>query len=134
MLRQALNRARSRMKSVLDAFERQDISPGRRWRTAASIFAGWAIPAACFVVAVEWASRYRDVEYLRLAITEGIGPALWNVVGVFGAALFGCALLFPGATWIAFVASQAFVNCYAIGTLSFGLIAGQLLAIMACSM
>jgi hypothetical protein len=60
------------------------------------------------------------------AISEGIGPHLWNVVGTLGLVLVGFFLLFPRSQFIARSAHQVLINTYAIGGLSFGLLFGQL--------
>lgn len=87
---------------------------------------GWASPAFLIVCLV---ARYREhvpSAYLEAAISEGIGPHLWNVVGTLGLVLVGFALLFPRSRFIAKSAYQVLINTYAIGGLSFGLLFGQL--------
>ncbi|WP_200182646.1 hypothetical protein [Ectothiorhodospira mobilis] len=73
--------------------------------------------------------RYREnlpSSYLEAAISEGIGPHLWNVIGTLALFLVGLALLFPRSKFIAKSAHQVLINTYAIGGLSFGLLFGQL--------
>lgn len=72
-----------------------------------------------------WLGGYRSVEYLDAAISEGIGPHLWNVVGAIGAVLFGLFLILPTQRWLAKAANNVLVNTYAMGALTFGLLFGQ---------
>ena len=85
----------------------------------------WAI-AFSFVLAVDRFHEHVPSVYLQAAISEGIGPHLWNVIGTLGLVLFGLALLFPRVHFIARSAHQVLINTFAIGGLSFGLLFGQL--------
>lgn len=76
-------------------------------------------------MATRWLGNYRSVKYLDAAISEGIGPHLWNVVGAIGAVLFGLFLILPTQRWLAKAANSVLVNTYAIGALTFGLLLGQ---------
>ena len=90
------------------------------------ILLGWAVPSFSFVLAVDRFHEHVPSVYLQAAISEGIGPHLWNVIGTLGLVLFGLALLFPRVHFIARSAHQVLINTFAIGGLSFGLLFGQL--------
>ncbi|NAX47410.1 hypothetical protein CAG70_10410 [Photobacterium halotolerans] len=104
-------------------FERCDINPGNSYKEAISVFLAWTVPAFIFVL---WASNfYPEVKLYHDAITEGIGPNLWNVIGSFGFFSFGIAMIFSNHTGPALVADKVLSNAYAIGCLNFGLLSGQ---------
>jgi hypothetical protein len=86
----------------------------------------WAVPAFFLVCSVEKFHQKLPSTYLEAAISEGIGPHLWNVIGTLGLVLVGFALLFPKSKYVAKCAHQVLINTYAIGGLSFGLLFGQL--------
>lgn len=87
----------------------------------------WAVPAFVLVLMVDRYPKYLPSTYLDKAISEGIGPHLWNVIGTLGLFLVGLALLFPRSKFIAKSAHQVLINTYAMGGLSFGLVTGQLI-------
>lgn len=113
------------LRSQLSTFTSSDFSPRPAIANAAAIFFGWAIPAFLGVMFTRWLGNCRSVEYLDAAISEGIGPHLWNVVGSIGATLFGLFLILPTQRWLAKAANNVLVNTYAIGALTFGLLFGQ---------
>jgi hypothetical protein len=104
-------------------FEWNDIYPGAYIKEALIVFSSWVFPAFIFVV---WSSvYYPHVEYYQSAISEGIGPNLWNVIGSFGFFAFGVAIVFSKYLLPVRVARYILFNTYAIGSLSFGLLLGQ---------
>lgn len=117
------------MKAYLRAqflkFNRDDFSPRLELSNAALIFFAWAIPAALSITVTRQLGRFASVTYLNAAISEGIGPHLWNVVGIIGVVLFSLFILAPRAKWLAVAANRVLVNTYAIGALTFGLLFGQ---------
>lgn len=106
-------------------FSRDDFSPRPELGKAAIIFLAWALPAIIAVTFTRWRGRSVSVEYYDIAISEGIGPHLWNVVGAVGVVLFCLFILAPRAKWLAVAANSVLVNTYAIGALTFGLLFGQ---------
>lgn len=64
--------------------------------------------------------------YLEAAISDGIGPHIWNVVGMLGLVLFGLAVLFPKIKFIATGAYQVLINTYGMGGLAIGLLIGKI--------
>ncbi|MGZ8183880.1 MAG: hypothetical protein ACXWT1_18155 [Methylobacter sp.] len=106
-------------------FSRSDFSPKPELGKAAIIFLAWALPAVIAVTFTRWRAHFASVEYFDTAISEGIGPHLWNVVGTVGVVLFSLFILAPRAKWLAVAANNVFVNTYAIGALTFGLLFGQ---------
>lgn len=107
----------------LDIFDRSDFSLGRQVWEPIYIFCMWAVPAFTFVL---WANTYYpEVEFYKSAITEGIGPNLWNAIGSFGLFAFGIAVIFSSFKIPSIIAKQILSNTYAIGCLTFGLLVGQ---------
>jgi hypothetical protein len=109
-------------------FEQTNFSPRSGMKDAMTIFLWWFMSAFIFVFIVQWLSKYRSVKYLSQAINDGIGPNLWNVIGIFGFSLFGAALLFPNQQYVSFAANRVLTNVYAVGSLMFGLLLGQLVS------
>lgn len=104
-------------------FERRDFIPDKSLKKAFTIFFAWALPAFLFVL---WANIfYPEVKFYQAAISEGIGPNLWNAIGSFGLFAFGVAVMFSKFSTPALVAKQILLNTYAIGCLNFGLLVGQ---------
>ena len=120
-------------KNISRFYDETDFSPRPGLKEAVTILSAWSVPAFIFVLFVQWLSKCRSVEYFSQAITEGIGPHLWNVIGVFGFSLFGAALLLPSVPILAFAANRVLVNVYAIGSLMFGLLLGQFLVGLSAS-
>ncbi|MEE2603973.1 MAG: hypothetical protein VX595_12975 [Pseudomonadota bacterium] len=104
-------------------FDRADLFPRENLKEAITIFMAWALPAFLFVV---WADKYYpDVKFYQAAITEGIGPNLWNTIGSFGLFTFGVAVSLSSFFTPSLIARQILENTYAIGCLTFGLLVGQ---------
>ena len=118
------------IKTELSRFKCRDVNPGKKWRGAGLIFASWAIPAFMFVVLVSFLETSRDVSYYQDAISQGVGPKLWNVMGAFGFALFFVSLVFPKIRCFAIAAKQVLLNVFAIGALTFGLLFGQFICLI----
>ena len=113
------------LRSQFSIFTSSDFSPRAGLGKAAAIFLGWAIPAFLGVMFTRWLGHCTSVEYLDAAISEGIGPHLWSVVGAIGVVLFSSFLLLPRKRWLARAANNVLVNTYAMGALTFGLLFGQ---------
>lgn len=118
------------IKSELGKFERIDFWPGQQWKEAATVFLSWAAPAFFFVLGVKYFEAFRTVEYYKDAISQGIGPKLWNVIGAFGFAFFGLSLVFTKTKAFSYIANRILINVYAIGSLTFGLLLGQFVCLI----
>lgn len=104
-------------------FDTNDFLPREQIGGAIKVLSAWAVPAFIFVL---WADTYYpNVEFYKNAITEGIGPNLWNAIGSFGLFSFGIALAFSPLKTPSLFATQLLSNTYAIGCLTFGLLVGQ---------
>ena len=104
-------------------FEARDIFSAAHLKKGVVIFFMWALPSFLFVL---WANKYHSTaDFYQSAITEGIGPNLWNVIGSFGLFSFGVAVTFSKFYLPSLVAQQVLSNTYAIGCLTFGLLCGQ---------
>ena len=86
----------------------------------------WAAPATVAVLFITHFKNRLPASYLEAAISDGIGPHIWNVVGVLGLALFGLAVLFPKIEFIATGAYQVLINTYGMGGLAIGLLIGKI--------
>lgn len=92
------------------------------------IFFWWFFPSLTIVILVDNYGAYLPSTYLNKAIDEGIGPHLWNTIGVLAFFLAGLAILFPHSRTLAKSAYQVLINTYAIGGLTLGLALGKLIA------
>ena len=104
-------------------FESGDFWSTQSFIEAKITFLCWAIPAVLFVMLVE----YQIIEggtYTK-AITEGIGPNLWNIIGIPGLFLFGLSLVFISSERIVSSARRVLSNVYGIGCLSWSLLFAQ---------
>jgi len=86
----------------------------------------WAVPSFLAVIGIACFGEHLPSQYLNDAVSQGIGPTLWNVVGVLGTALFGFGVMFPDVRWVINGAREVLVSTYGIGSLMFGLLAGLL--------
>ncbi|WP_143283111.1 hypothetical protein [Burkholderia pseudomallei] len=86
----------------------------------------WASPATVAVLFITHFKNRLPASYLEAAISDGIGPHIWNVVGMLGLALFGLAVLFPKIEFIATGAYQVLINTYGMGGLAIGLLIGKI--------
>jgi len=111
------------IKKQFAHFERDDFWPGVEWRGAITVFLAWVIPSCLFVM---WSQNYYPhVEFYKKAITEGLGPNLWNAIGSFGLFAFGVAIVFSKFSTPKNIAISILSNTYGIGCLTFGLLLGQ---------
>ncbi|VBB12296.1 hypothetical protein [Burkholderia stabilis] len=86
----------------------------------------WAAPATVAVLLITHFKNQLPSGYLEAAISDGIGPHIWNVVGMLGLVLFGLAVLFPTIKFIATGAYQVLINTYGMGGLAIGLLIGKI--------
>ncbi|MDX7899162.1 hypothetical protein [Aeromonas media] len=112
-------------KNQIKTFKIKDFVIGDNWKEAISLFLYWAAPAFLTVVIVENLSETRTVEYYRQAISQGVGPVLWNFIAVFGCATFGISFIFNRVKLFSNIAHQLLINVYSIGSLNFGILFGQ---------
>lgn len=126
-----MHKLRQYLRTQLSPFDRGALWSSHVAKEGASVVFWWAAPSFLIVCLVARFREHVPSAYLQSAISEGIGPHLWNVVGTLGLVLVGFALLFPGSRFIARSAYQVLINTYAIGGLSFGLLFGQLATALA---
>lgn len=122
-----LGRFNRYMRSQLSCFRKESLWSARDINEGMLIIFCWAIPAFLIVCLVEYFHDYLPANYLKAAVSEGIGPHLWNVIGVISFVFVGFAILLPRSKFIARCAYHLLVNTYAIRGLSLGLLTGQLL-------
>lgn len=104
-------------------FTRKDFHSKDHLLEGIRIFLSWAIPAFIFVA---WVNRFEPENvFYQKAITEGIGPNLWNVMGSFGCIAFGVSLFFPSCKKLTLIGRHILSNTYSMGCLTFGLLFGQ---------
>ncbi|MCA8157757.1 hypothetical protein [Burkholderia contaminans] len=120
-----LSKLLSYIKEQLTPFEHSTVCPPLVFVEGVTIVFWWAAPAMVAVWLITYFKRHLPLNYLDAAISDGIGPHLWNIVSMLGLALFGLAVLLPRCKFIANSAYQVLVNTYAMGGLAIGLLVGQ---------
>ncbi|MCV2437181.1 hypothetical protein [Paucibacter sp. DJ2R-2] len=128
-----MSRLRQYLRTQVQPFDSAALWSPRVAKEGALIVFWWAAPSFLIVWLVARFRNYLPATYLESAISEGIGPHLWNVVGTLGLVLVGFALLFPRSRFVARSAYHVLINTYAIGGLSFGLLFGQLFSTFTAS-
>ncbi|WP_155774593.1 hypothetical protein [Burkholderia stagnalis] len=123
-----LSKLFSYIKEQLTPFERSTVWSPLVFVEGVTIVFWWAAPAMIAVWLITYFRKHLPFNYLNAAISDGIGPHLWNVVGMLGLALFGLAVLIPRCKFIANSAYQVLINTYAMGGLAIGLLIGQITA------
>lgn len=121
-----MHKFKAYLQAQLQPFDRGALWSPQILKEGGSVIACWAIPAFAIVFLVDRYREHLPSVYLEAAISEGIGPHLWNVIGTLALVLVGLAFLFPRSSLVAKSAYQVLINTYAIGGLSFGLLFGQL--------
>lgn len=123
------------MKSYIQAqfhsFDRHALWSQNVLKEGGSLIFWWAAPSFVLALLVDHYRGHIPTSYLETAISEGISPHLWNVIGTVAFVLFGLTLLFPRWKFLSKSAYNVLINAYAIGGLSFGLIFGQLVTAIA---
>lgn len=126
-----MHKLKTYLRMQLQPFDRAALWSPSIAKGGALVVFWWAAPSFSLVWLVAHYRENLPSAYLEAAISEGIGPHLWNVIGTLGLVLVGFALLFPRSRFIARGAYQVLINTYAIGGLSFGLLFGQLATVFA---
>ncbi len=108
----------------ISRFEKSDFYTLSMWKEPTFTFLAWALPSFLFVL---WSQNYApDVEFYQNAIKEGIGPNLWNLIGSLALFMFGWSVVLSGWDSLRKGARLILLNTYSIGSLTFGLLFGQL--------
>lgn len=121
-----MHKLRTYLQAQLQPFDRRALWSPQILKEGRVVMFWWAMPAFVMVCLVDRYREYLPSTYLEAAISEGIGPHLWDVIGTLALVLVGLAFLFPRSRLIAKSAHQVLINTYAIGGLTFGLLLGQL--------
>jgi len=127
-LTQQLERLRLYIKKQLNPFVGATFWSPLVFKEGATIAFWWVMPAMISVWLITRYKEYLPFAYLDAAISDGIGPHLWNVVGMLGLAFFGLAVLIPRCKLIADSAYQVLANTCSMGWLACGLLLGLLTA------
>jgi hypothetical protein len=96
-----MHKLRTYLRTQLQPFDRTALWSSHVAKEGLLVVFWWAVPSFAIVLLV---AHYRDhlpSAYLESAISEGIGPHLWNVIGTLGLVLVGFALLLPRSRFIA---------------------------------
>ena len=109
-----------------EKFVNHDFSPEVAHKEAILTFVLWFVSALFYVVAVKRISSFRSVYYFEEAISQGIGPVLWNVIGVLGMSMFSLAVMMPNVKAFSVAAKHVLENVFVVGALTLGLLTGQL--------
>jgi len=128
-----MHKLKSYLQSQLQPFDRKALWSPQILKEGGLVVFWWAVPAFVIVWLVNNFHEHLPSAYLEEAISQGIGPHLWNVIGTLALVLVGFAFLFPRSQLIAKSARQVLINTYAIGGLSLGLLFGQLTTALAAA-
>ncbi len=120
---------RAYLQLELTGLDRETLWTSFNLKGAWKVLFWWVVPAYLVVIVTFLHKGILPKVYLQAAIGEGIGPHLWNVMGVFGLILVGLSVIYPRASLISHSAYHVLTNTYSVGCLSLGLIAGQLTTI-----
>lgn len=121
-----MNRLRKYLKDQFYSFDKNFFTYNMNFKKSLTDSLYWLIPAFLFVILTKNEINYLPNKYFEKAISEGIGPTLWNVIGAIGLFFLGLFFLFPSVYFFT-KATQRFVeNAYSIGLLSLGLIVGEI--------
>ncbi len=105
-------------------FNRKDLWSKKQFLIALGIFLIWALPA--FIIVFLYSKYFPNSAFLCGAITEGIGPNLWNFIGSLGLISFGLTLIFSkNIKFLEIISVKILSTTFAIGSLTFGLLLGQ---------
>ncbi len=91
-----------------------------------TIFLYWSIPSFFFALLQKIENHNFPSLYIKSAVEEGIGPHIWNIFGSIGLVFFGLTIIAPRFKFFRISASQILLNTYAMGSLSIGLMTGNL--------
>lgn len=120
---------RAYLQLELTGLDRETLWASFNLKEALKVLFWWFVPAYLVVIVTFLHKGILPKVYLQAAIDEGIGPHLWNVMGVFGMMLMGLSVLYPRIRLLSHSAYHVLVNTHSVGCLSLGLIAGQLTTI-----
>ncbi|TLM75243.1 hypothetical protein ACONUD_18940 [Microbulbifer harenosus] len=122
---------RLKIERAVSVFHKDDFLPSGGWRDYWIISLWWMLPAAAYVFVVEWFRGFRAVDYFDTAMSQGVSPELWNVIGVFGFTSLGFGIFtvnFPCLHTV-FIrsANKLLLIAFDIGLLSFGIILSKVI-------
>lgn len=124
LLKYMIDRLRAYFRNEIAHLPPMGLTFRRVIRNGGPIFLWWSVPAFLFVVLSSIFHENLPSQYFEAAISEGIGPHFWNVIGTMGLFLFGLLLLFPRSKILATGAHQALISTFVTGGLAWGLMFG----------
>lgn len=112
----------SQLKPIRYGFslEREELLEG------ITVFLYWSIPSFFFALLQKIEIRNFPALYIKSAVEEGISPHIWNIFGSIGFVFLGLTIIAPKFKFFRISAAQIFLNTYAMGALSIGLMIGNL--------
>jgi hypothetical protein len=122
---------RTKLNSMLTILEKVDFKPSTGWGEFFQKSWWWSGSTFFGVLVIDWLGKFRATEYLNKAITQGVSPELWNVIGAVGLFFLGLSIVtvktdFPHR-WLSKASSRILLIASEIGLFAFGISLGQLL-------
>ena len=121
-----MNRLKKYLKDQFNSFDKIFFTYNIKFKKSLIDSLYWLVPAFLFVILTKNKIDYLPNKYFEKAISEGIGPTLWNVIGAMGLFFLGLLFLFPSVYFFAKATQRLLENAYSIGLLSLGLIVGEI--------
>ncbi|WP_297867926.1 hypothetical protein [uncultured Flavobacterium sp.] len=121
-----MNRLKKYLKDQFYSFDKSFFTYNMKFKKSLIDSLYWLVPAFLFVILTKNKIDYLPNKYFEKAISEGIGPTLWNVIGAMGLFFLGLFFLFPSVYFFAKATHRLVENAYSIGLLSLGLIVGEI--------
>ncbi len=122
---------RTKLKSAFVIFEKADFKPSTGWRECFVTSSWWIGPTFFSVLVVDWLRKFRTTEYLNKALTQGVSPELWNVIGTMGLFLLGLSIVTAKTDFLhrclSKASSRVLLITFEIGLFALGIMLGQLL-------
>ena len=107
-----------------------DFRPSIGFSEYFSLSAAWLLPSFFAVIFIHWFSRHHSTQYFETAVSQGISPQLWNVIGAIGFLFFGSAVaslrIRAISNLLAKISSPVLRVAFEMGLLGFGLMLGKL--------
>lgn len=112
-----------KLEVIFKNFDSSVLNPSSYFRHAVITFIAWSLP---FLVFFNVTLSFPESKYLNDALTEAIGPNLWNLMSSLAVFLFSLLIVFPKLGLISTATSELFLSVYIMGALTFGILCGQL--------